>query len=121
MLDMDVTEKEPREDHTITLHALKDSMGEDADEFIAVMNIVQDIIDNPDKYHGKIALRTAATLAAYRTKISLKAQYYKTVGANTVTRRRKDVLQSMYHSLEENIQTLKLLGRIDASVSGIMR
>lgn len=105
----------------MTLDIIKDAMGDDAEEFIKVLTIINDIIENPDNYHGPMALRYATLLAAYRTKISLKAQFYKTASDRSLqNRRRKDVLMSMYASLEENINCLKLLGRIDAKTAGLI-
>ena len=110
------------ETRVMTLDLIKEAMGDDGEEFTEVLAIVQDIIDNPERYHGGAALRYAALLAAYRTKISLRAQYYKTAEnkSSLESRRRKDVLMSMYASLEENINCLKLLGRIDAKAAGII-
>ena len=110
------------ETRSMTLQLVQNAMDDDADEFVSVMDIIQDIIDCPENYHGAMALKYALILAAYRTKISLKAQYYKTCTdkAAIETRRKKDVLLSMYSSLEENINTLKLLGRTDARAAGIL-
>ena len=108
-------------DAVMTLDIIKDAMGDDGDEFIKVLRIVNDIIENPDNYHGAMALRYATLLAAYRTKISLKAQFYKTAtDKSLLNRRRKDILMSMYASLEENINCLKLMGRIDAKAAGVL-
>lgn len=108
-------------DSTMTLETIKHAMGDEGEEFIAVLGIVNDIIDNPENYHGPMALRYATLLAAYRTKISLKAQFYKTASDKSLeNRRKKDILMSMYSSLEENINTLKLLGRVDAKVAGVL-
>jgi hypothetical protein len=109
----------------LTIEVITSAMGDDAAEFINVMEIVQHIIEKPEDFHGPKALIEAARLAALRTKISMKAQYYKTAkptGADQTLlfRRRKDVLLSMYNSLEENINTLKLLGRIDAAAAGVI-
>ena len=105
----------------MTIDTIREAMGNDAAEFLNVMDLIQQIIENPENFHGPKALIEAARLAALRTKISMKAQYYKTVDEKTLTnRRRKDVLLAMYASLEENINTLKLLGRIDATAAGII-
>jgi len=110
------------EDISMTVTQLRESLGEDAEEFIEVMSVVQDIIDNPNSYHSTKAVKYAAILAAYRYKVGIKAQHYKTSGnSSIINRRRKDVFQTMYHALEENINTLKLLGRIDAVSAGILR
>lgn len=108
-------------ERSMTLQLVKDAMGNEAEEFIAVMNVIQDIIDHPERYHGPAAIKYATLLAAYRTKISLKAQWYKTSGDKSIeARRKKDTLMSMYASLEENINTLKLSGRLDAKSAGVL-
>jgi len=109
----------------VTLDILRDCLGEDNAEFIRVMEVVQHLIENPESFHGPKALITAVQLAALRTKISMKAQYYKTAkpkGEVNIlqNRRRKDILLSMYSALEEDINTLKLMGRIDAASAGVI-
>lgn len=84
--------------------------------FIDAMMVVEDIIDNPSKYVGSQALVSAARLAALRTKIGIRAQYYKTSEKSITQRRRKDLLLTMFSALEENINTLKLLGRIESKM-----
>jgi len=112
------------EEVVLTIDVIADAMGDDAAEFLTVMPIVQAMIDKPENFHGAKATMEAVRLAALRTKISMKAQYYKTAkptpGLDALTiRRRKDVLMSMYSSLEENINALKLAARIDAKAAGI--
>lgn len=110
------------EHREITIEDIYDALGnKEGEEFARVMMIVDDIIDNPNKYTGHQALRSAAVLAAHRTRISLRAQLYKTTDKSIVTRRRKDLLMSMYQALEENINTLKLLGKMDNSTSAMER
>jgi len=90
---------------------------EEYDEFITAMSVVEDIIENPSKYVGAQALVSAAKLAALRTKIGLRGQYYKTTEKSIIQRRRKDLLLTMFVALEENIMTLKLLGRTEARMN----
>jgi hypothetical protein len=107
-------------DVSFTLIQVKDAMGKDADEFVAVMAIVDAMIKDPQAYTGHRAVIVATQLAALRTKISIKAQYYKTCDNKGLqTRKRKDVLLSLYQALEENINCLKLMGRMDATAAGI--
>ncbi len=109
------------EDKSITIHAIVDAMGEDSEEFIAVMEIVDDMIANPNNYHGPTAGKYAALLSAYRTRISAKAQYYKwQKNAPYDVRARKDTLMAMYAGLEENINCLKLLARFDSKQAGVL-
>jgi len=104
-------------DMEITREDVLDVLGrEEGQRFIDVMDIVDDIIENPQSLVGNTALLMAAKLAAFRTKIGTYAQLYKTIDAKSIeTRRRKDIMFTMYASLEENINTLKLLGRIESS------
>lgn len=87
-------------------------------EFSACMEIVQKILDRPGAMMGSEALVAAAKLAALRTKLGARAQYYKTSDKSIIQRRRKDLLMVMFVALEENINTLKLLGRIEGSMTG---
>lgn len=93
---------------------------EEFQEFSRAMTIVQDILDNPSTYVGSRALVEAARLAAIRTKIGARAQYYKVAEKSIIQRRRKDLMLTMFSALEENINTLKLLGRIEAKTSGML-
>lgn len=88
------------------------------DTFIRVVTIAQDIIDNPTEYHGQQASMTAVKLAAYRTKIGTLASYYKIKTPETKRpsdRLTKDALLTMYNSLEELINTLKIQARQELS------
>jgi hypothetical protein len=89
-------------------------------EFTQAMAVVQDILDDPSRYVGSRALVEAARLAAIRTKIGARAQYYKVAEKSITQRRRKDLMLTMFAALEENINTLKLLGRIEAKTSGVL-
>jgi hypothetical protein len=86
-------------------------------EFSGCMEIVQRILDQPNAMMGSEALIAAAKLAALRTKLGARAQYYKTSDKSILQRRRKDLLMLMFTALEENINTLKLLGRVERSMS----
>jgi hypothetical protein len=89
------------------------------EEFAACMEIVQKILDRPNAMMGSEALIAPAKLAALRTKIGARAQYYKTSDKSILQRRRKDLLITMFTALEENINTLKLLGRVEAGMSSV--
>lgn len=88
-------------------------------EFELCMEIVQKILDRPNAMMGSEALVAAAKLAALRTKIGARAQYYKTTDKSIIQRRRKDLLMTMFTALEENINTLKLLGRVEAGMTSM--
>jgi hypothetical protein len=106
----------------VTLHVdvIVKAMGEDADDFLEIMRIVDDIIVSPDKYSGIKALMLANQLAAYRTKIGIKANWLKSQERSISNRQRKDVLLSLEHNLEENINCLKLMGRIEGKAAGLL-
>lgn len=110
-------------DATLTIDVIRDAMGDDAAEFIKVMDLVQQMIQSPEDFYGPKAVIEATRLAALRTKISMKGQYYKQLkeGNPAIIRQRKDVLLAMYAALEENINCLKLMGRLDAASAGIVR
>lgn len=106
-------------DTEITMEDVLDCLGkEEYPEFEKVMTMCQDILENPTKMVGSQALVAAAVLASLRTKIGLRGQYYKTAKGDAaetrIFRRRKDLLLTMYAALEENINTLKALGRVEA-------
>lgn len=101
-------------DAVITIDAIREAMGEEAEEFLQAMEIVNMIIATPDNFAGKRAATEAARLAALRTVIGVKAQYYKTADRSIKNTKRKNVLMTMYQALEENINTLKLLSKMGA-------
>lgn len=101
------------DDVELTMEDIYSCLGLDGKEFIDCMVVVQAIIDDPRDFIGNAGALEAARLAGLRTKIGTKVQYYKTAAKSVVQRKRKDQLFSMYHSLEENINTLKLLARIE--------
>jgi hypothetical protein len=93
---------------------------EEFEEFSKAMAVVQDILDDPSRYVGSRALIEAARLAAIRTKLGARAQYYKVAEKSMIQRRRKDLMLTMFSALEENINTLKLLGRVEAKTAGML-
>jgi hypothetical protein len=115
---MNVEEKTASE---VTLDEVLYCLGqEEAEEFVDVMRYVNKIIDNPESISGLSAIHMANRLAALRLKIGLRAQHYKAYYSqdkSMTTKRRKYLTETMYHALEENINTLKLLGRVDAHLS----
>lgn len=108
---------EVHDDLEVTLDEIIGVLSKDEHaEFILVLQEMQNILDEPGSMVGSQALVSAAKIAALRTKIGLRAQWYKTSEKSDIQRRRKDLLMSLYASLEENINTLKLLGRIEGSM-----
>lgn len=103
-------------DTHVTIEDVQAALGPHAPEFISAMLTIEDILKNPQVYHGHHALAAAARLAALRTKIGVLAQMYKTSERSIVTRRRKDIMLTMFNALEENINTLKLLGRVEVAM-----
>ena len=105
----------------ITYEEVVSCLGEEeAEEFTAIMVIVNNIINQPESHSGLRAIHMANRLAALRLKVGLRAQHYKAYYAqdkSLTTKRRKYLTETMYHALEENINTLKLLGRVDAKLS----
>lgn len=101
-------------DAVMTIEAIRDAMGEEAEEFLRAIEIVNMIIASPDSFAGKRAATEAARLAGLRTIIGVKAQYYKTADRSIKNTKRKNVLMTMYQALEENINTLKLLSKMGA-------
>jgi|TARA_B110001454_G_scaffold2549_1_gene2317 hypothetical protein len=100
-------------DVILSLDQIRYAMGDKAEEFVEVMLIVDDIIENPGRYIGMQAAKYAAVLAAYRTKVIVKAQAYKrnsTIMSNE-DKITKDIWYTLHEALEENINTLKLLAR----------
>jgi hypothetical protein len=92
---------------------LAEQMGDKATEFLECMRIVQDIIENPDSYVGIQALKYANVLAAYRTQMIIKSQAYKRRSQimSENDKLTNDIWKTMYESLVENINVLKLIGR----------
>lgn len=100
-------------DTELTVEEISDVLGpKEAEEFLAVMRHVMDIIEHPESIVGDKSLILAAQLAGYRTVIGVRAQVYKTAEKSLTQRRRKDLMLTLFSALEENINTLKLLGRM---------
>lgn len=106
------TEEGPQ---TLSMETVYDAMGDDAEEFLGVMKIVQAIQADPSTYSGRMAVIKANELAAWRTTIGVKAQYYKTAPKSDENRTRKDVLHLLYNALPENINALKLMAKLDGT------
>ena len=105
----------------MTVEDIAVALGEEAPGFLEVMSLVDDIIENPDKYSGIKALMLANKLAAYRTKIGVKANYLKSQERSLRNRQKKDILLSLEHNLVESINCLKLAARIEAGAAGLMQ
>jgi len=94
--------------------------GEEAEEVKAIVRHMNNIIADPERYHGIRAIGVATQLSAIRTKIGMRAQEYKaryTENKSLSMRRKKDLSLALYVALEENINCLKLLGRIDTRLT----
>lgn len=113
-------ESEKMSDLILTTDDIMNVMGTDADDFLNVMAIVNDIIENPNKYTGVRALVVANKLSAYRTRIGTTANWLKSQEKSIIGRRKKDLLISIENNLLENINTLKLLGKVDGKAAGIL-
>ena len=99
---------------------IREVLGEDAQGFIDTLEIVQDMIDHPSKFTGQRAITEAIRISAYRTKFGSTANWLKSQDKSILTRRKKDLLISMENNLLENINCLKLAGRVDAKFAGII-
>jgi len=97
-------------DIVVDVDYIRDAMGDEAEEFIAVMRVVGDIIENPNDYLGMQASKCATILAAYRTQMIVKSQAYKRRSSRMTEtdKLRNDIWKTLYQALEENINTLKL-------------
>jgi hypothetical protein len=102
------------------IETIAKALDEDAEGFLEIMQVVNDIIENPEKYSGIKALMLANKLAAYRTKIGVKANWLKSQEKSINNRQKKDVLLSLEHNLEENINCLKISGRIEGKAAGLL-
>lgn len=100
-------------DTELTVEEISDALGpQEAEEFLKVMRHVKDTIEHPEGIVGDKALILATQLAGYRTLIGVRAQVYKTAEKSLTQRKRKDIMLTMFTALEENINCLKLLGRM---------
>lgn len=101
----------------ITMDEIVDCLGkEEAEEFGEIMKYAQRIIEYPTAFNGMDALIAANRISFLRTKIGARAEFYKTTQQTQTNKTRKNILINMWKSLEENINTLKLLGRTDVGM-----
>ena len=101
----------------IDVDKISEMMGDQADEFIECMKIVQDIIERPETYVGGQAIRYANQLAAYRTTMIIKSQMFKRKSSlmSEQDKFTNDIWKTMYEALGENINVLKLSDRTGVS------
>lgn len=97
----------------IDIDTIKEMMGDQAEEFIECMKIVNDIIERPEHYVGGQAIRYANQLAAYRTTMIVKSQMFKRKSSlmDNEDKFVNDIWKTMYEALSENINVLKLSAR----------
>ena len=97
-------------DIVINIDLINELMGDKGEEFIECMKVVQDIIDNPDHYVGGQAMKYANKLAAYRTMMIVKSQFYKRKSSLMSEKDKfvNDIWKTMYEALAENINVLKI-------------
>lgn len=105
----------------VTMNDVIDAMGEyDGREFCSAMAIVEDMFHHEDRYTGVKALKMAVKLSAARTLIGIRAAYWKSQPNSAECRHKKNVLISMEHNLEENINCLKAIAKSDLKAAGIL-
>lgn len=108
MIKLDIETFDDAIDYTIEL------IGADYEKAIKLAN---SILEDPNSFMtGPAAAITAIKLAIYRQKIGSAAQYWKIKSSNTKKlddRLVKDSLIVMFTSLEEVINTLKIVARHD--------
>ncbi len=104
-------------DVILTEESVRRVLGARADGFIACMRLAEAIAANPGDYPGVKASRAALQLAAERVNIGLLCQVQKSAPKGEEQRLQKDLLFTMYHSLEELINTLKLFSRFEMDAS----
>jgi hypothetical protein len=111
-------------DMTLTYGDVVEIFGEGTEagrDFLATMTEVNAMIENPEKFAGPRGLILAVKLAGLKTRIGAYANMLKTNQDKSIlTRRRKDLLLSMERNLEENINALKLAGRLDGKAAGLL-
>jgi len=100
-------------DIIVSKEMITSMMGDKAGEFLECLRIVEDIIENPDQYLGMQAIKSANTLAAYRTLMIVKSQVFKRKSAVMGEQDKfvNDIWKTMYEALGENINALKLAGK----------
>lgn len=100
-------------DIVVDVDFIANNMGDRSKEFLECMRIVQDIIDNPNHYHGAQAVKYANVLAAYRTQMIIKSQAFKR-RSTLMSEQDKlvnDIWKTMYEALSENINVLKIAAK----------
>lgn len=97
----------------INREILANHMGDKAEEFLECLRIVEDIIENPDRYVGFQAIKYANVLAGYRTLMIVKSQMYKRKSTMMSEQDKfvNDIWKTMYEALTENINALKLAAK----------
>lgn len=83
-------------------------------DFMKVINLANDFLENPSEYTGVQAAMLASKISFYRTRIGVMGSYMKYKSSQTKKpsdRMTKDALLTIYDALVENINTLKLLAR----------
>lgn len=100
-------------DIIVDVSFIANNMGDRSKEFLECMRIVQDIIDNPNHYHGIQAIKYANILAAYRTQMIIKSQAFKRRSTMMSEQDKlvNDIWKTMYEALSENINVLKISAR----------
>jgi hypothetical protein len=89
------------------------------DDFEKVINQVNRYLENPTSLNGPQAKILAARLAGYRVKIGLAKtfwQYRSSHTKNLQDRMIKDACFSLYDSLLEFINTMKIIAKQDADL-----
>jgi hypothetical protein len=90
-------------------------------QFKKAVYLAQEIAETPEQFTGPQAAMAAMKLAAYRTRISAAAQYWKMQYTQTKKphdRLIKDSMLCMYDSLQELINCLKLVSRMEKDIIG---
>lgn len=100
-------------DILVDVEFIAQQMGDSSEEFIECMRIVDDIIKNPQDYHGIQAIKYANILAAYRTQMIVKSQAFKRKSTmmNEKDKLVNDIWKTMYEALSENINVLKIAAK----------
>lgn len=97
----------------VDYETLGSMMGDNSEEFIQCMRIVDDIINNPHDYVGGQAIKYANQLAAYRTAMIIKSQVFKRKSSIMSENDKfvNDIWKTMYEALGENINVLKIAAK----------
>jgi len=92
--------------------------GQIGDQFKNAVLLAQAIVEDPGSFTGPQAASSALKLSVYRLLIGTNAEYYKIRATKTqkyTDRLTKGALIVMYDALEEVINCLKLMSRLEAS------